>query len=35
MSVQVVKDNVRCSSSMGNAGRPRLIVSALVPAKQP
>jgi hypothetical protein len=35
LSVQVVKDNVRCSSSMGNVGRPRLIVSALVPAKQP
>jgi len=39
MSVQVVKDNIRCSSSMGNTGPPRLIVSALVPAdravKQP
>jgi hypothetical protein len=34
LSVQVVKDNVRCSSSLGNAGRPRLIVSALVPAER-
>jgi hypothetical protein len=33
MSVQVVKDNVRCSSSMGNIGPPRLTVSALVPAE--
>ena len=32
MSVHIVKDNVRCSSSMGNIGRPRLTVSALVPA---
>lgn len=33
MSVQVVKDNIRCSSSMGNSP-PRLIVSALVPAER-
>lgn len=32
MSVHIVKDNVRCSSSMGNIGPPRLTVSALVPA---
>ena len=32
MSVHIVKDNVRCSSSMGNIGAPRLTVSALVPA---
>lgn len=31
MSVQIVKDNVKCSSSMGNIGPPRLTVSALVP----
>lgn len=30
MSVQVVKDDIRCSSSMGNIGPPRLTVSALV-----
>lgn len=35
MSVQVVKDNIRCSSAFGNIGSPRLIVSALVPAKEP
>ncbi len=35
MSVQVVKDNIRCSSAFGNIGSPRLIVSALVPAKDP
>ena len=39
MSVQIVKDNVRCSSSLGNVGPPRLTVSALVRAdkvaKQP
>lgn len=34
MSVQIVKDNVRCSSSMGNIGPPRLTVSALVPADE-
>ena len=34
MSVHIVKDNVRCSSSMGNIGPPRLTVSALVPADQ-
>jgi hypothetical protein len=33
MSVQIVKDNIRCSSAFGNIGSPRLIVSALVPAK--
>ena len=33
LSVQVVKDNVRCSSSLGNVGPPRLTVSALVPAE--
>lgn len=33
MSVQVVKDNLRCSSSLGNVGPPRLTVSALVPAE--
>lgn len=32
MSIQVVKDNLRCSSSLGNVGPPRLTVSALVPA---
>jgi hypothetical protein len=31
MSVHIVKDNVRCSSSTGNIGPPRLTVSALVP----
>jgi hypothetical protein len=35
MSVQIVKDNIRCSSAFGNVGSPRLIVSALVPAKEP
>lgn len=35
MSVQIVKDNIRCSSAMGNIGSPRLTVSALVPAKPP
>jgi hypothetical protein len=35
MSVQIVKDNIRCSSAFGNIGSPRLIVSALVPAKPP
>jgi hypothetical protein len=35
MSVQVVKDNVRCSSGLGNVGPPRLIVSALVRADKP
>ncbi|MET0536122.1 MAG: hypothetical protein ABW171_18045, partial [Steroidobacter sp.] len=30
LSVQIVKDNVRCSS-LGNIGSPRLTVSALVP----
>lgn len=34
MSVQIVQDNVRCSSALGNAGPPRLTVSALVPAKR-
>lgn len=34
MSVQIVKDNVRCSSSLGNVGPPRLTVSALVPAEE-
>jgi hypothetical protein len=34
MSVRVVKDNVRCSSSMGNIGPPRLTVSALVPVDE-
>jgi len=34
MSVQIVKDNVRCSSSFGNVGPPRLTVSALVPAER-
>jgi hypothetical protein len=34
MSVRVVKDNVRCSSSMGNIGPPRLTVSALVPMEE-
>jgi hypothetical protein len=34
MSVHILKDNVRCSSSMGNIGPPRLTVSALVPADQ-
>lgn len=34
MSVHIVKDNVRCSSSMGNIGPPRLTVSALVPADE-
>jgi hypothetical protein len=33
--VQIVKDNIRCSSAFGNIGAPRLIVSALVPAKDP
>ncbi|MBL8265116.1 hypothetical protein [Steroidobacter sp.] len=32
MSVHIVKDNVRCSSSFGSVGPPRLTVSALVPA---
>lgn len=32
LSVQIVKDNVRCSSSTGDIGPPRLTVSALVPA---
>ncbi|WP_153067448.1 hypothetical protein [Steroidobacter cummioxidans] len=35
MSVQIVKDNVRCSSAMGNIGAPHLTVSALVPATTP
>lgn len=35
MSVQIVKDNIRCSSAFGNIGSPRLTVSALVPAKTP
>lgn len=35
MSVQIVKDNIRCSSAFGNVGSPRLIVSALVPAEDP
>lgn len=35
MSVQIVKDNIRCSSAFGNISSPRLIVSALVPAKPP
>ena len=35
MSVQIVKDNIRCSSAFGNISSPRLTVSALVPAKQP
>ena len=34
MSVHVVKDNVRCSSAMGNIGPPRLTVSALVRADE-
>jgi hypothetical protein len=34
MSVHVVKDTVRCSSAFGNIGSPRLIVSALVPARR-
>jgi hypothetical protein len=34
MSVHIVKDNVRCSASMGNVGPPRLTVSALVPADE-
>jgi hypothetical protein len=34
MSVRMVKDNVRCSSSMGNIGPPRLTVSALVRADE-
>lgn len=34
MSVHIVKDDVRCSSSMGNIGPPRLTVSALVPADE-
>ena len=34
MSVHIVKDNVRCSSSFGNVGPPRLTVSALVPAER-
>lgn len=34
MSVQVVKDNVSCSTNLGNAGPPRLTVSALVPAER-
>jgi hypothetical protein len=34
MSVHIVKDNVRCSSGMGNIGPPRLTVSALVPADE-
>ena len=32
MSVQIVKDNVRCSPAFGNIGRPQLTVAALVPA---
>lgn len=32
LSVQVIKDNVRCSSSFDSVGPPRLTVSALVPA---
>lgn len=32
LSVRVVKDNVRCSSSLGHIGPPRLTVSALVRA---
>ena len=32
MSVRVVRDTVRCSSSLGNIGPPRLTVSALVRA---
>jgi hypothetical protein len=34
ISVHIVKDHVRCSSSMGNIGPPRLTVSALVPADE-
>lgn len=34
LSVQIVKDDVRCSSGMGNIGPPRLTVSALVPADE-
>lgn len=34
MSVQIMKDNVSCSTNLGNAGRPRLTVSALVPAER-
>ena len=33
MSVRVVKDKVRCSSSLGHIGPPRLTVSALVRAQ--
>lgn len=33
MSIQVVKDNLRCSSNLGNVGPPRLTVSALVRAE--
>ena len=35
MSVQVVKDNISCSSAFGNVTAPRLTVSALVRAKEP
>lgn len=35
MSVQIVKDDIRCSSAMGNISAPHLTVSALVPAKPP
>jgi hypothetical protein len=35
MSVQVVKDNISCSSAFGNITAPRLTVSALVPVKEP
>lgn len=31
MSVHIIKDDVRCSTSIGNIGPPRLTVSALVP----
>lgn len=35
MSVQIVKDNISCSSAFGNITAPRLTVSALVQVKEP
>jgi hypothetical protein len=35
MSVQIVKNNISCSSAFGNITAPRLTVSALVPVKEP
>jgi len=35
MSVQIVKDDISCSSALGNITAPRLAVSALVRAKEP